>query len=428
MDETEQSALEVIQENARNTATYTGALLVLMPAVPITATIISIVTFVGPNPKAPSTITGPAWLESVIPVLVGTLSVLILWFLLAFFFRRFTAVHRANEKSYYSLLNHLSTLNYYLDTLPDDAKKEVLNYRNAICTGLKQRSTAWVIGNGYIELWDLMDSAEEALITIAPLEKVVSDAVYDEMRLNDSKIENSEEWANKLRSAVKALDNNAVDYLKPAVGIQSSRVGAVALQQTPQEAQTQSPATSEGAAVALQQAEARAILRKVRETINSFNIKSWDALISARNQLLATMVLVGLTTYVFVELAILFRVTTLHIVVATIFAFVGALAGLIGRLYTESQSDRTIDDYRLSMARLLVTPLLSALAAVIGVMVVAKTTTLDDIYTFKASTFVANLIIAATFGLTPNLLINQLQKKSDGYKANLQSTQATSGK
>jgi hypothetical protein len=426
MEETDQSALEAIQADARNTATYGGALLILMPVVPIAATIISIVTYVGPNPKALAAITGPAWLESVNPLLVGTLSVLILWFLLAFFFHRFTAVHRANEKSYYALLNHLSTLDYYLATLPDNAKKEVLNYRNAICMGLKQRSTAWVVGNGYVELWDLIDSAEEALITVAPLEKVVSDAVYDEMRLNDSKIDNSEEWDNKLRSAVKALDTGAVDYLKPAVGTQPP--GAGTPQQVPQGILTQSPPASHGGATVTQQeAEARAILRTVRETINDFNTKSWDALISARNQLLATMVLVGLTTYIFVEIAILFRVTTLHIVVATIFAFVGALAGLIGRLYTESQSDKAIDDYRLSTARLLVTPLLSALAAVIGVLVVAKTTTLDAIYSFQASTFVANLIIAATFGLTPNLLINRLQKKSDEYKANLQSTQATSG-
>ncbi len=426
MEETDQSALEVIQANARNTATYGGALLILMPVVPIAATIISIVTYVEPNPKSLAAITSSVWLEPVTPLLVGTLSVLILWFLLAFFFRRFTAVHRANEKSFYAFLNHLSTLDYYLATLPDESKKEVLNYRNAIFMLLKQRSTAWVVGNGYVELWDLMDSAEEALITVAPLEKVVSDAVYDEMRLNDSKIDSSEEWDNKLRSAVKALDTGAVDYLKPALGTQPP--GAGTQQQAPQGIRTQSPPASQGGAAVTQQgSEARAILRTVRETINDFNTKSWDALISARHQLLATMVLVGLTTYVFVELAILFRVTTLHIVVATIFAFVGALAGLIGRLYTESKSDKAIDDYRLSTARLLVTPLLSALAAVIGVLVVAKTTTLDAIYTFQASTFVANLIIAATFGLTPNLLINQLQRKSDEYKANLQSTQAASG-
>ncbi|HEV7236583.1 MAG TPA: hypothetical protein VGN15_10410, partial [Ktedonobacteraceae bacterium] len=93
----------------------------------------------------------------------------------------------------------------------------------------------------------------------------------------------------------------------------------------------------------------------------------------------------------------------------------------------ESQLDKTMDDYRLSTARLLVTPLLSGLAAVLGVLIVAKTTNLDAIYTFNTS-LVSNLIIAATFGLTPNLLINQLQKKSEGYSQNLQSTQPTSGK
>jgi hypothetical protein len=63
---------------------------------------------------------------------------------------------------------------------------------------LKQRSTAWVLDNGYVELWNLMDSAEAALIIVASLERVVSDAVYDEMRLNDSKIVNSGEWATSI--------------------------------------------------------------------------------------------------------------------------------------------------------------------------------------------------------------------------------------
>jgi hypothetical protein len=94
-------------------------------------------------------------------------------------------------------------------------------------------------------------------------------------------------------------------------------------------------------------------------------------------------------------------------------------------MYNESQSDTAIDDYRLSAARLFVTPLLSGLVAVIGVLVVAKESNLDSIF---GSNLVPNLIIAATFGLTPNLLISQLQKKADGYKENLQSTQAMSGK
>ena len=201
-----------------------------------------------------------------------------------------------------------------------------------------------------------------------------------------------------------------------------------AMQQSGATAQSQTPATNQPEKSAiLQQTGARSVLRVVRGTINDFNTKSWDALITARNQLFSTMTLVGLTMFVFVALAILFHVNPAHMETATIFAFIGALAGLIGRLSIESQLDKTTDDYRLSSARLLVTPLLSGLAAVLGVLIVAKTTSLNDIYTLNAG-LVSNMIIAATFGLTPNLLINQLQKKSEGYKENLQSTQPTSGK
>ncbi|MGI9057193.1 MAG: hypothetical protein ACR2H5_01300 [Ktedonobacteraceae bacterium] len=446
---TKTGTLQDIEAKADDTRTYAGGLLLFLPIIPIVATIISIATYLVLNLKAPTRLTGFGWLDAVIPLIVGILSTLLLWVLMAYGCRRYTAVHRANEKSFYALLNHLSTLNYYIDTLPNEDTKELLQYRDAICIALQQRSTSWMVGSGYIELWDLIDSAEEALIAVAPPGKVIADAIYDEMRLNDSKITNSEEWANKLRSAVKGLDPTAVSYLKPAVGAQSPIAGTVTqqpgavddqpgnpaaqqpgvatLQQAPAPDQVGKSSAQQPGAVTLQQAGARSVLRIVRGTINDFNTKSWDALITARNQLFSTMTLVGLTMFVFVALAILFRANPQHMEAAIIFASIGALAGLIGRLSIESQLDKTMDDYRLSTARLLVTPLLSGLAAVLGVLIVAKTTNLDAIYTFNTS-LVSNLIIAATFGLTPNLLINQLQKKSEGYKENLQSTQPTSGK
>ncbi len=475
MDEANQSILEIIEANAPDTGTYAGGLFALLPLMPIIATIISIITLVGFKIQAPHGATGISWVEALIPILVGTLSALLLWLLLAFPCRRFTAVDRAHANSYYGLLNHLSSLNASIDAvLPEDTKKETLEMlrrmrqpqpsgsktgqaggapplsggsstpplntvsaqdamqevsycRNAICLALIQRSTSWIVGNGYTQLWDWIDRAEEALIDFAPQEKVVGDAVSDEMRLNDSNIANSEEWTNKLRSAVKMLNPDAVRYLKPAVGTYPLTQGMETLQQASQGKEPSPPPTNQASTVVPpQQDQARAILRKVRETINGFNTKSWDGLVNARNQLLATMILVGLATYVFVELAILMQAKTSHIVVATIIAFIGALAGLIGRLSLESQTGMAIDDYHLSTARLFVTPLLSALAAVIGVLIVAKASNLDQIYTFNA--IVSNLIIAATFGLTPNLLINQLQKKADEYKDNLQSTKPTSGK
>ena len=420
MIDVKSSFLEGIEVSACKTQTYAGAFFLLLPIVPVIATVISIATYIGLNLKAPVSLTDIGWVDTLIPLLVGTGSTLILWAILALLCHRYTAVHRANEKSYYALLNHLSSLNYYLDTLPTDKTKEILQYRDAIYLTLKQPTTSWIVGNGYIELWDFMYRAEEALITIVPQEKVIADAVYDEMRLNDSKIVSSEEWVNKLRSAVHVLDPDAVSYLKPAVGTQSPIAAAGTQQQAPVINQVRNAETQ-------QQIEARAVLRVVRKTINDFNTKCWDALISARNQLYSTMILVGLTVFVLMALAIILHVNLLHLEAATFYAFIGGLAGLIGRLSIESQSNKMVDDYRLSLARLLATPLLSGLAAVLGVMIIAKSTDLNAIYNFNIS-LVPSLIIAATFGLTPNLLINQLQKRSDEYKGNLQSTQPTSGK
>jgi hypothetical protein len=103
MAETDQTPLEIIEENAGKTGTYAGALLVFMPVVPIIAAIASIVTFVVLAP----TVKVPAWPDSIVPLLVGTGVALLLWLLPAWFYRGFTTVHRANEKSYSALLEHL---------------------------------------------------------------------------------------------------------------------------------------------------------------------------------------------------------------------------------------------------------------------------------------------------------------------------------
>jgi hypothetical protein len=295
MVQTNECTLEVIEKEAPKTGTYRGGLLLFLPVVPIIATIMSIATYLGLNLKAPTSLTSIGWLDAVIPLLVGTITTLLLWLFLAYVCLSFTAVHRADKKSYSALLNHFSTLNYSIDAWPDDTN-EVRQYRDAICLVLKQHSTYWLVGEGYIKLWRLMDNAEEALITVAPTAKVVSDAVYDEMRLNDSKIENGEEWTNKLRSAVKTLDPDAMHYLKPAGGTKPLAEGAETTQQAPQGAATQSPATRHIGLIVQSvsgpvtsastqpsatkqgktaEEEARAILREVKETINDFNTKSW---------------------------------------------------------------------------------------------------------------------------------------------------------
>jgi H+/Cl- antiporter ClcA len=110
-------------------------------------------------------------------------------------------------------------------------------------------------------------------------------------------------------------------------------------------------------------------------------------------------------------------------VTITIIAFIGAFAGLFGRLYSEAQIEKAIDDYKLALARLMITPLLSGLIALIGVLVITGINTVVSGFLLPIDYF-----IAAIFGLMPNLLINQLQKRSNGYTAALQSIQPTSGR
>jgi hypothetical protein len=114
-----------------------------------------------------------------------------------------------------------------------------------------------------------------------------------------------------------------------------------------------------------------------------------------------------------------------HLMSILIYGLIGALSGLFGRLYHEAQSDNDINDYHLGSARLMVIPLISGLASIIGVLIIAKTTNLDDFSTTKS--MLANFPLAATFGLAPNLIINQLQQKSEKYMENIRSTQPSIG-
>ena len=110
----------------------------------------------------------------------------------------------------------------------------------------------------------------------------------------------------------------------------------------------------------------------------------------------------------------------------------GAIVGLFARLNTESnQTDVAIDDYGLTMARVLVAPLLSGLAALVGVfllpIVFGLTTSsgthglnISAIYDFTTY----NLVFAAIFGFVPNLVINVLQQKSEDVKSEIKSSSA----
>jgi len=250
--------------------------------------------------------------------------------------------------------------------------------------------------------------AEEALINVMPAENVIADALYDELRIRDSAIDTSQELLRKLRMAVTKLDPSAQAYLQPDG---TSPQG------------TSSTLSDGTVSTNAMKTQARAVLREVRHALNEFRDDRWEAIVRVRNQFVCSTILTGLTMYVLLQFAILAGTPRQAIVSATAFYLVGALVGLFSRLYHESRTSKSIDDYRLSLARLVATPLYCGLAAVGGVLIVQKFTSLVDI--FDPKNLLSGLVIAAVFGLTPGLLVNNLLKQTEQYKQDLKSTAAT---
>ena len=201
------------------------------------------------------------------------------------------------------------------------------------------------------------------------------------------------------------------------------------------------PVTSSGRQVidVTTELEARSALREVRRTINEFRKGLWEGLVTIRNQLIGTTIFTALPAYIILLIAIIAGAPQASIMAATIFYTVGALTGLFGRLYIESKTDSATDDYDLTLARIVVTPVLAGLAAVGGVLLTTmlsltvlkspalQTSTsqlgLGAIYNLNSNAF--GIIVAAVFGLTPNLFINILQDKAKGLTDQLQKSTAS---
>lgn len=416
---------------------YIGALLATAPMLPGLAGVSTIIAYIvarGDNPDG-----DVGWVSLLIALGVA----LGLWLLFPLFHRRFAVADRANTGSYYELCEQVDLLNARLKHLrppassgscPDPitcvayaeadtclkAAKRVLEG-----TGKRDEAVPWVLGTGYISTWSLVHRAEEALIDLEPCETVIAGALYDEMRLLGLAITNNDSLLTKLRKAVRDLSAPATKYLdKTSETSENDRSGTDT---------NQGGNTNSGTNPGEVERQARAVLRVVRHTINRFRDDRRDGLVRARNRLVRALLFTGLTSYLLLVLAIRMQseVEPPEVVAGTAFYLVGAIVGLFARLRTEARSDHAIEDFGLSTARLIHTPLLSGLAAIGGVALVVTLTeegqwsavTMSDIFSLSPYT----LILAAVFGLTPGLLIDRLKQQTDEYKTDLRSSEATSG-
>ncbi|HEY4389260.1 MAG TPA: hypothetical protein VGN34_32860 [Ktedonobacteraceae bacterium] len=321
----------------------------------------------------------------------------------------------------------------------------------------------WVTGMGYINVWGALHRAQEALIKVEPPEMVLRGAMHDKLAIQNSTISNRDELIEKLVQAVSDIEPVGTVYFKEHQLDQHSEViGQIVA--AINKLSTTKPKIAwhinennkdQDKHVAAVHASARVAVSEVRRTLNDFRDGLREGLVRERNQLFTAMSVTALVTHILLCVTILTgKPNTLILLGATAFYMVGAVAGLFGRFYNEANKSSSIDDYGLSQARLLATPLLSGLAGVGGVLItiILYTTLLMPAINNSASSNASTnaskivdttqtvqitmdyifhpdepsyLLTAAVFGLAPNLIISSLQQRTQKYTSDLQKSKSS---
>lgn len=365
-------------------------------------------------------------------VVAGVFFALYMWRRSARHYRRYVTAASASRRNYNGLRERLGQLQnriHHFDPTRESqigvpaVRRRVRLHAHAyareqcekIEEGLKGRGSPWTTGLGYIELWHRVHRAEEALIKVEPYTEALAGAMRDERRLANATMHNRDSLLERLRGAVAVLDDSVTSECLSYV-------------EEPEE-NSREP----GARATLEdRAKALAILSEVRYEINNFRDNVWEGIVHARNRLAETSVVLGIAAYALLGLAVFANTPNRMIVWVVTYFLLGAIVGLFARAQGEWSANTAVDDFGLSTARLIHTPWLSGLAAVGGVLVTSildsqllsdasGTSTLADIFRERPSL----LIVAAIFGLTPDLIIRRLTQQVDRYKEDLQSTQSS---
>jgi hypothetical protein len=428
------ATIPIIRQDSDSTNGVVAALGSTAALVPITvAEAGSVIAFIAPQALLHS------WAHAVqdLALAIGTLSALVVWFAVSWFYRHSATAERQNVEVYAELCQRYAELDAQLATwCVDSANVDPVKraayvaacaHRDAIASELGLGSSPapkglrWVLATGYIAVWKRLHRAEEALISIQPTDIVASEAVFDEMRIQGSNLPTCPQLVSKIRYALQAISPSVLGALTSPTG---------------------PPHQPDSAPSGLSEAEARGILRQVRYVLDEYRDQRWDGLVRERNHLIETVIFTRVTAFILLALAILLKVPPYTILAAAVFYLTGAAIGFFNQLRPVDNGTQTpVEDYGLFSASLIQTPVFSGLAGVGGVlittMVVAGLThgiptlaqtsaavpSLADIFNLNTDRF--GIVVAALFGLTPQLLINRLQDMAAQYKSDIGSTQAS---
>lgn len=416
-------------------------------------------------------------------IALGVIITVLLWLILALFSIHFANADGANPRSYAHLKSGLADLEVHLGI--DEPENQVIppleemlkagrvdgDVYNPIALErahslykelwqllncrLDKVGLEWVLGTGYVKGWHMLHRAQEALIEFEPTVEVVRGAMHNQRALEDSNIPDEDVLRAKLIQAIKVLDPNSMAYFySEEIGTTRENKAVNELRITLDEQgealnqieavmeQLGHPIAADFDKIGLDQGtplqnpdidakkKARSAIREVREAFNSFRDHTWERLLRGRNRILGTVVLTGIVTHIMLCVVLLLMPDRGAVIGAAVFYIVGAIAGLFRRFYEESMNPTTVDDYGLTIVRLAATPLLSGLAGVGGVFIslalalstndisLSRSLTAGSIFSLRAE----YILIAALFGLAPNLIIRSLQQRANRYSEDLQSS------
>ncbi len=439
---------------------YGTALIMGLPMLPIVVSAVTIVIYLS-NPS------GAGW----VALASGAVFTFIGWCLLSLLLVPLTSPRNANSRSYGLLESRLNQLESRLYTIrneyPDEkvlpeyqqvALNEAFDKLQEITEDLYESNTRmpWAMGYGYVNIWGKLHRAEEALVEVEPEEMTMRGAMHDKMAIAGSQINNRDELLNKLRYAVKKLDPSMSGLFKPAAA--STASGSTGDTESPEIQQLEKDVQQIAHHIGLKldkdssssssngrtrpahggddEGRARLTLREVRRSLNEYRDHLWEGLVRARNNLLGVTFVTGLGTYILLCIAIL-ALTPANsdsrstIITAAAYYMLGALAGLFGRIGQAALTNIAVDDYGLALAQVMSRPLYSGLAGLGGVLVSSTVLSISapnglnaiqGVFTPVRPDF---LIVAAAFGLAPNLMASGLQNQSNKLMSALRSSKTT---
>jgi hypothetical protein len=371
--------INTIRTKASKTGTYVAVLITTASPIPMIAALISLMLYVLPlNFSRPG----------VQAALGGTFLTLIIWLLSIMPFRHFASVDRVSPTTFGLFLKHLyqaetqltlsshkklfkdplSPYNLQLlsmnwsskwsssekplaildeePKLKNDRVRKVRTSLDEVYELLLQKSRSWILGVGYVNVWELLHRIDEALIDIKTTEQVIADALDAELRLEGSKIDNKDDLLSQLRAATKILTEFTAQQSQSNISQGSQRSASV-----PDAKMTQTLA--------------RTTVSKIRNILHQFSDARLEILVRVRNQFWISGIVTALSVYVLLEIALFIEVRPTVLIGAAVLYLIGATVGLFSYLYASFRDPQhsipTVADFSLTAPRLLVTPMLSGI-------------------------------------------------------------------